>query len=47
MRGVPPRLLSHSPGDRRTRREGDRLVLLLAAAPEVRRGPQAAGHRVS
>ena len=29
MRGVPARCLQHSPGDRRTWREGDGLVLLL------------------
>ena len=31
MRGVPARSLWHSPGDRRTRREGDGLVVPLAA----------------
>ena len=38
MRGVPARRLGHLPGDRRTYREGDGLVLLLVGAAPGRYG---------
>ncbi len=46
MRGVPARSLRHLHGDRRTRREADGLAVVGGRGTgEVRRGPQAAGHR--
>jgi hypothetical protein len=47
MRGVSARWLRHLHGDWRIWRNGDGLAVSLAGVVpgEVRRGPQAAGHR--